>query len=63
MEYVQYEQGYAVQVRHIISTNEDFGTSEVYHQYKIWSAGKAHHHMLEKEGTYCKIHWPDISCF
>ena len=29
-----------------------FGTSEVHHQYNIWSAGKAHHQVLEKGGTY-----------
>ena len=29
-----------------------FGTSEVHHQYKIWSAGKAHHQILENGGTY-----------
>ena len=34
MDYVQYEQGYAVQVRRIISTNEDFGTREVHHKYE-----------------------------
>ena len=34
MEHIQHEQGYAVQVRHIISTNENFGTSEVHHQYE-----------------------------
>ena len=44
MEHVQYEQGYAVQVRHIISTNEDFW-------YK-WRAGKARHQVLEKGATY-----------
>ena len=40
-----------------------FGTSEVHHQCKLWSAGKAHHQVLEKGGTYCKINWPDIFCF
>ena len=40
-----------------------FGTSEVHQQYKIWSARKAHHQVLEKGGTYSKIHWSDISCF
>ena len=30
-----------------------FGTSEVHHhQYEIWSAGKEHHQVLEKGGTY-----------
>ena len=29
-----------------------FGTSEVHHQYKIWSAGKPHHQVLEKGRTY-----------
>ena len=49
MEYVQREQGYAVQMRHIISVN------------KIQSAGKAHHQMLGKGGTYTLYNnWPDI---
>ena len=29
-----------------------FGASEVLHQHKIWSAGKAHHQVLENVGTY-----------
>ena len=38
-----------VQVKHIISMN------------KIQSAGKAHHQMLEKAGTYTLYNnWPDI---
>ena len=28
-----------------------FGTSEVHHQYEIWSAGKEHHQDLDKRGT------------
>ena len=50
MEYVQYEQGYTVQVRHIISTNEDFWYKVkcIVSTNKIWSAGKAHHQVLEK---------------
>ena len=45
MEYVQYEQGYTVQERHIISTNEDFWYKVkcIISKNKIWSAGKAHH--------------------
>ena len=47
---VQYEQGYTVQVRHIISTNEDFWYKVkcIISMNKIWSAGKAHHQVLEK---------------
>ena len=54
MEYVQCEQGYAVQVRHIISTNEHFlvQVKRIISMNKIQSAGKAHHQMLEKGGTY-----------
>ena len=54
MEYVQYEQGYTVQVRHIISTNEDLWhkvkciTVRSAGKYGVWSAGKAHHQVLEK---------------
>ena len=50
MEYVQYEQGYTVQVRHIISTNEDFWYKVkcIISMNKIWSAGKAHHQVLKK---------------
>ena len=50
MEYVQYEQGYTVQVRHIISSNEDFRNKVkcIISMNKIWSAGKAHHQVLEK---------------
>ena len=50
MEYVQYEQGYTVQVRHIISTNEDFWYKVkcIISMNRIWSAGKAHHQVLER---------------
>ena len=50
MEYVQYEQGCTVQVRHIISTNEDFWYKVkcIISMNKIRSAGKAHHQVLEK---------------
>ena len=44
MEYVQYEQGYTVQVRHIISSNEDFRNKVKC----IISMNKAHHQVLEK---------------
>ena len=50
MEYVQYEQGYTVQVRHIFSTNEDFWykVKSIISMSKISSAGKAHYQVLEK---------------
>ena len=56
-KYMQYKRGISSVPMRI------FGTSEAHHQYKAWSAGKAQHQVLEKGGTYCKTHWPDIFCF
>ena len=67
MEYVQCEQGYAVQVR--ISSVPEWAflvqVKCIISMNKIWSAGKAHHQVLEKGWAliHCTIHWPDISCF
>ena len=65
MDYVQCEQGYAVQVRHIISTNEHFwykwSTSSVWVRYRV----QARHiikYWKREALIHCTIHWPDISC-